>query len=124
MKRNFLMLGTLLLAVLVLTGCSGQNQAQEGNQNQEIAVGQNGSGKGGGPNDNGQAGLPEEAINACANLSEGDSCSFTMTINNGDEEEREGTCWANPKDETLTCMSGDMQGPGGPGGGDPNDIQK
>lgn len=53
-------------------------------------------------------GPPPEAVEACANLAEGDACSFS-----GRRGEVEGTCIVPPQDEeTLACA---------PEGGPPHD---
>lgn len=53
------------------------------------------------PNDRGRPqGPPPEAIESCANLSEGDSCSFTGRR----DDTVEGTCMSPPEgDDELAC---------------------
>jgi 4-amino-4-deoxy-L-arabinose transferase-like glycosyltransferase len=67
------------------------------------------------PQQNPRQGPPQEALDACSNLTHGDACSFTQqngnTIN--------GTCITPPNLDQLACAPADMipQGQGGPNGG-------
>ena len=55
-------------------------------------------------------GPPEEAVKACASLSEGATCKTKM----GDKE-MEGTCQKHPGGDKLACSpKGGPRGPGGP----------
>ncbi|NUP04531.1 MAG: hypothetical protein HOW73_00535 [Polyangiaceae bacterium] len=82
----------------------------------------------GGPRDGGREGPPrrrappKEAVEACADLDDGETCSFR-----DGEHEIQGTCDAPPDEETLACRpNGPPPGgphgpppPGGPPGGPP-----
>ena len=58
----------------------------------------------------GGANSSDEAKEVCADSSEGDSCSFTISSSDGEEKEIEGTCANGPQDEDeLICKSGNKE---------------
>jgi hypothetical protein len=53
----------------------------------------------------GRRGPPQVAIDACASLSEGDSCSFSGR----NDKELSGTCFAPPQRDDLACRPDDHE---------------
>ncbi len=98
---------------LDMTG-GGQGGPQNGNTPPSAPVAGSNPDQGTQPQQNPRQGPPQEALNACANLTQGDACSFTQqngnTIN--------GTCITPPNLDVLACAPAGMipQGQGGPNG--------
>ncbi len=141
MKKKIAVLGSFVAATLFLSGCSqaanngdvldletrNSNQEQNQEQNRQgtgSGVGsrnqnsnQNNSQERNGMGPEGGMGSSEEAIAACADKAEGDSCEFSFTDTNlGEERTLTGTCQNGPQtddNETLSCRV-QMQNGNGP----------
>jgi hypothetical protein len=103
-------------AIVVLSGCANKNtepaQTQNMAQNQNARSAQNSVEQKG---DDGKGGkkpaMPAEAITACVDMSDGDTCTVEMIGPEDSTTTMSGTCQTQPDNaEELACMSQNMQG--------------
>ena len=114
MQKRTAVIVLLPLLALTLAGCSMKGASDKNQGNVQGSEQVRGQGKG----------LPSEALSACQDKSEGDSCEMTMpkreNSENSGANQMEGVC-KKMHDDQLACMP-DMsnmpegEGPVGPGG--------
>lgn len=136
MVKKKVALAIIPLAAFVLAGCGIKKDNQTNSNQQSVSQlsekSPATSADSADPNatdKKGQPGIPEEAVTACQNKSEGDSCEMTMaappakdgSISSDSEGAKKitGTCKKDSQTSKLACM-----GSGGPGGGTKPDGAK
>lgn len=114
MKKKIAVLGVVLSAVFVLSGCGQKEQNQDGKrelpkagQNQEQKTQEN-QGKNGGE----APGMPEESKTVCEGKAEDDVCQLSFEGRDGEAREMTGRCVMNAEGEDLSCRPDQKAGPG------------